>query len=165
MNIAEIIIWICWKIILVANYFNKKNNAAPSRQSKNEEPPPITENITENTINEETLKKNSEKSNLNLEGIPMKDQESIKDALHQVSSSFPPGSDMHYLVIYMGEKEMEHVNSLSRYYELNPFHLFARGMWLLTLLREAQLNGKELAIVAIDDESQEVSQYLKINPY
>jgi hypothetical protein len=38
-------------------------------------------------------------------------------------------------------------------------------MWLLTLLREAQLSGKELAIVSIDDESQEVSQYLKINPY
>ena len=165
MNVAQVVIWICRKIISIATYLDEDSSPIPKKKAEEQPAPSVQEERSASVINSETLRKNSEKSNLNLEGIPVKDQESIREALKQASASFPPDSNMHYLVIYMGEKEMEHVNALSRYYELNPFHLFARGMWLLTLLREAQLSGKELAIVSIDDESQEVSQYLKINPY
>lgn len=70
--------------------------------------------------------------------------------------------DLHYIILYIDDKSMNHLNSLTRYFETNHFGLLMRSMWLMTILRDAQINGKEMAVVTIDPNSMKISDYLPI---
>ncbi len=122
--------------------------------------PKLTKNPV-TPVPEKQLNKISDHDEKEFLKIPEKDREKIKNAiLDQMKHS--NNDDLHYIILYIDDKSMNHLNSLTRYFETNHFGLLMRSMWLMTILRDAQINGKEMAVVTIDPNSMKISDYLPI---
>lgn len=64
------------------------------------------------------------------------------------------------------EKETFLFDKLTRYYELNHIQIIERGLWLMTLMRDAEINGGHLALLKVNEEDvDKVEGYLIIKPY
>lgn len=55
------------------------------------------------------------------------------------------------------------LDSLTRYYEVNYQELLSRGIWLLSIMRDAEIDNKKIAIVSIDEESGKVMSFSPIS--
>lgn len=60
---------------------------------------------------------------------------------------------LYSLVMTCNQKDILHLDSLTRYFEMPYNALLTRGIWLLTLVRDAEIKSKRLAIIEIDEES------------
>lgn len=78
--------------------------------------------------------------------------------LHQSADAAPQPtkSSMYQLIFTCNQKDIDHLDSLSRYYESRYEGIIGRGIWLLTLMRNCEIEDKRLAIVEIDEESGRV---------
>ena len=61
------------------------------------------------------------------------------------------------IVLSCDKKDTNHLDSLCRYYEVGYEGIHARGVWLATLLKDAEIINKKLAVVEIDNESGEIT--------
>lgn len=60
------------------------------------------------------------------------------------------------------EQDIKHLDSLTRYYETEYPGIISRGLWLLTIMRNAEINSRKLAIIEVDEESGQVLQVAPI---
>jgi hypothetical protein len=47
---------------------------------------------------------------------------------------------------------MDLVKSLCRYYEIGEVDLFARGIWLLALVRDMEVREKKIGVLTLNDQ-------------
>ena len=73
----------------------------------------------------------------------------------ETKSNQKPEKDL-TMVFSCNEKDTGHLDSLCRYYETGYEGVIARGIWLATLMRDSEIDNKNLAIVDIDKESGKV---------
>lgn len=60
------------------------------------------------------------------------------------------------------DNQIEKLDSLTRYYEANYEKLLDRGVWLLTVMRDAEVNEKYMAIVNEDEKSGKIKSINKV---
>lgn len=70
-------------------------------------------------------------------------------------------SNNYQLIFACNQRDIDHLDSLVRYYETRYEGIISRGVWLLTLMRNSEIDSKRLAVVEIDEESGEV---LNVSP-
>lgn len=56
----------------------------------------------------------------------------------------------HKLTIECNEAATMHLNGLCRFFEINQFEAIARGVWLLSVARDIEINNKKLGIISVD---------------
>jgi hypothetical protein len=59
-------------------------------------------------------------------------------------------------------EDIAHLDSLARYYETPYNGLLSRGLWLLTLARNAEINDRRLAVIEVEEESGQILSILPI---
>lgn len=64
-----------------------------------------------------------------------------------------PSPIAYKLVFNCNQKDIDHLDGLVRYYETRYEGVISRGLWLLTLMRDTEVESKRLAIIEIDEES------------
>jgi hypothetical protein len=68
-----------------------------------------------------------------------------------------PNSSTNFQINFScNQKDIDHLDSLVRYYETRYEGVVSRGIWLLTLMRNSEIESKRLAVIEVDEESGQV---------
>lgn len=57
---------------------------------------------------------------------------------------------VHKLTLECNKSAIIHLNGLCRFFEINQFDAIARGIWILSIIRDIEINNKKLGIISID---------------
>lgn len=52
--------------------------------------------------------------------------------------------------ISVDNSTINHIQGLCRFFEINEFDVLAKGIWLLTLVRDIEVNNKKLGVISVD---------------
>lgn len=52
--------------------------------------------------------------------------------------------------ISVDNNTINHIHGLCRFFEINEFDVLAKGIWLLTLVRDIEVNNKKLGVISVD---------------
>lgn len=57
----------------------------------------------------------------------------------------------HKIVIECNESALSHLQNLCRFFEIEQLEAISRGIWLLTIARDAELNNKKIGLISLDN--------------
>lgn len=78
---------------------------------------------------------------------------SIRSRNQQASTEIPigvPNTSGFKITLECNETAINHLNNLCRFFEVNQTDALARGVWLLTIARDVEVNNKKLGIITTD---------------
>lgn len=77
----------------------------------------------------------------------------IRSKNQQASTEIPidaPKIENFKITLECNETAINHLNNLCRFFEVNQPDALARGVWLLTIARDVEVNNKKLGIITTD---------------
>jgi len=56
----------------------------------------------------------------------------------------------HVITIECDSDAVRHIQNLCRFFEINELDALAKGLWLLTVARDVEINNKKLGVISVD---------------
>lgn len=128
----------------IKSFFVKKNTAIVEIVKAVEEKESITKVIfqpntlsIENTIEYPTSNKNSQP---------------IENMIEKGANE-PPSLSKQTLRLECSNETVAHLDNLCRYFEISEAEAIARGLWLLTIVRDVEISDKKIGVITIDQNN------------
>lgn len=140
---------------ILGRFRSKKTNNTEAVSPQNEHA--ITITIADNETNTEanipviTKDKLLFQPNTMLANSPLECP--IRSKNQQASTEIPidaPKIENFKITLECNETAINHLNNLCRFFEVNQPDALARGVWLLTIARDVEVNNKKLGIITTD---------------